>query len=1024
MSRSSRLLLCSNIFVLLSAFIWNAAYARAGTDELRIEETLLAGQYLILPDGERKLVMEVGGNLVFYGREVERLLWQSGTAGNPGAYYQMQDDGNLVVYSADGDPLWDSGTWGNPGSELVMEDNGNLVIYSPPRPAPLWDSGTAGNSGAYYQMQDDGNLVVYSEDSSTALWASDTSGHPGAELFIEDGNLAIFSEPFTEHVWSSQTEGNYGAELVMQGDGNLVIYSHGGVALWESGTQNRALAPSARYRMNNGELQVYIPAYCELKLPFSIVCDEWRLDEVLWGSGTTDAPDPELHMQDDGNLVIHSTSSTILWETGTGGHPGSELVMEEDGNLVLYSGPEPQVLWESKTAGDDHAGAELFMKEDGNLVIKLPPLRKAIWSTNTDGNKGAYVKMQEDGNLVVYSKDDKALWSSQTHNRDPFPPDPHLKLQSDGNLVVWWDTTPKWDTRTYMPWMEKLGDNIANFSIRKLAIPGTHDSGTYGLNDSKYADDGNLPEKYFKIDGYLPWHVEIKLHWVKHHTSWWPHFPYWTVHFSFIPHAKYLNEFAKMQGVSIYQQLHNGIRYIDLRVLYDRSNLYLIHALKGPNIFSEINQVNHYLRENPYEIVILDFNHFYTQNGSGSSIPAKWNAKLINHIQSTMGDLLIPPPDNVNDLTMNDIWASGKQVIVLYGQSGSNKENFWPGRKLRSEWFNEASWGGLEDAMNSEANCVVNLKLGCTGTWNQLWVMQGILSLNIDQLGEYLNSGEFSKIWPWLDGIKGAANSANGYVPDWALNGEYTQDLNILLGDWAVDADLAATAIQVNLKKAELDHLNLNNPIAGLPLNLAEPEPRPSTPLEATRESTPAVVPPADIRLEATGTSTCVAELGESSAYDYVDGWLEATHDAGDACFPIGTHTVTWSSSDPADVTGTVTQTVRIVSHKPVADKAVLWPPNHKMSTITIQANVVPSLPGLVTLSASVASNEPVEGDKGPDWGEPEIDHKKGIIEIPLRAERSALGGGRIYTVTVVATDSNGHQSEEFVHVDVGHKRN
>ena len=108
-----------------------------------------------------------------------------------------------------------------------------------------------------------------------------------------------------------------------------------------------------------------------------------------------------------------------------------------------------------------------------------------------------------------------------------------------------------------------------------------------------------------------------------------------------------------------------------------------------------------------------------------------------------------------------------------------------------------------------------------------------------------------------------------------------------------------------------------------------------------------------------------------------------------------------------------------------MVEESVLWPPNHQMTTVTIQANVVPSLQGLVTLSAYVTSNEPEEGlgdgDQAPDWGEPEIDQEAGIIRIPLRAERSAQGYGRVYTITVLATDSEGNQSEENVYVDVPH---
>ena len=88
-------------------------------------------------------------------------LWSSGTFGNPGATINMQDDGNLVIYSTSGQALWSSGTSGNPGAKLRMQGDGNLVIYSTSGKA-LWATDTYGNPGASDVMQEDGNYVVYS----------------------------------------------------------------------------------------------------------------------------------------------------------------------------------------------------------------------------------------------------------------------------------------------------------------------------------------------------------------------------------------------------------------------------------------------------------------------------------------------------------------------------------------------------------------------------------------------------------------------------------------------------------------------------------------------------------------------------------------------------------------------------------------------------------------------------------------------------------------------------------------------
>ncbi len=43
----------------------------------------------------------------------------------------MQSDGNFVVYHVNGSPGWASNTAGKPGCFIVMQNDGNLVIYQP-----------------------------------------------------------------------------------------------------------------------------------------------------------------------------------------------------------------------------------------------------------------------------------------------------------------------------------------------------------------------------------------------------------------------------------------------------------------------------------------------------------------------------------------------------------------------------------------------------------------------------------------------------------------------------------------------------------------------------------------------------------------------------------------------------------------------------------------------------------------------------------------------------------------------------
>jgi hypothetical protein len=96
--------------------------------------------------------------------------------------------------------------------------------------------------------------------------------------------------------------------LTMQGDGNLVVYTSGGVAAWSSNTR---------------------------------------------GSHA------RLVMQGDGNLVMYSDGG-VLFATGTNGSGSNRLVMQGDGNLVLYGG---SYIWASKNTSEraiqwfyDHMG--------------------------------------------------------------------------------------------------------------------------------------------------------------------------------------------------------------------------------------------------------------------------------------------------------------------------------------------------------------------------------------------------------------------------------------------------------------------------------------------------------------------------------------------------------------------------------------------------------------------------------------------------------------------------------------------
>lgn len=92
-------------------------------------------------------------------------------------------------------------------------------------------------SGYQLAFQPDGNLVVYSPNGA-AVWNSMTGAKGVTRLSLQpDGNLVIYAG--AGPIWSSGTPGNPGAMLRVQADGNVVLYSVYGKPLWQTGTTGR-----------------------------------------------------------------------------------------------------------------------------------------------------------------------------------------------------------------------------------------------------------------------------------------------------------------------------------------------------------------------------------------------------------------------------------------------------------------------------------------------------------------------------------------------------------------------------------------------------------------------------------------------------------------------------------------------------------------------------------------------------------------------------------------------------------------
>ena len=148
---------------------------------MKDHNTLYAGNSLI-SNGT------IGQKLLSSGELNKDIFTGIGTSSPDWMNAMMQDDGNFVVYFAEGHartgrpeghPKWASGTNGRGTGpyKITLYSNGNLILTDK-NGTELWRaplSRSVTKEPCRLVMQDDGNLVIY-DAKDVPLWASGTDG--------------------------------------------------------------------------------------------------------------------------------------------------------------------------------------------------------------------------------------------------------------------------------------------------------------------------------------------------------------------------------------------------------------------------------------------------------------------------------------------------------------------------------------------------------------------------------------------------------------------------------------------------------------------------------------------------------------------------------------------------------------------------------------------------------------------------------------------------------------------------------
>jgi len=190
-------------------------------------------------------------------------------------------------------------------------------------------------------------------------------------------------------------------------------------------------------------------------------------------------------------------------------------------------------------------------------------------------------------------------------------------------------------------WMEQRWDQISNKTLKELTLPGTHDSGSWSVT-STLIDVPPFLNEMIKVADELG-----------------------------IPVGQIVDGWARSQTHDFYDQLMFGIRFLDVRIIYDPiMGAWRTHhgVVLGANVEVLLGHVRKFLQSNTKEVLFLEFSHPDPTNVTNQG-------DLESLITSYLGKYLLPASKGF--VPVQEMIAAGQNVILTLPFGNSN-DKFWP----------------------------------------------------------------------------------------------------------------------------------------------------------------------------------------------------------------------------------------------------------------------------------------------------------------------------------------------------------
>lgn len=264
-------------------------------------------------------------------------------------------------------------------------------------------------------------------------------------------------------------------------------------------------------------------------------------------------------------------------------------------------------------------------------------------------------------------------------------------------------------------WMNDLNAQIAQKKYSSIAIPATHDSGTYLIDDTRAfsADTQTDPSMQIllQLDAIFgAYGVNRTL--VKAFIAPWMH----------------------NQQCSVGAQLMHGIRHFDFRVcvvpgVVGFDKFVACHGLVSDTYNNILTDITEFSRLHPHELISVDFNHLY--GFTSSALHNEFLNGTLNRLGGSLG------PGTFNRTVGHILVESTERVTVFYANTAfAAAWNVSASADLPTPWANKQDFNQLVDALVLQLNGRTDFDRG--------FVVQFVMTPDLNMLVSGIITGQNS----------------------------------------------------------------------------------------------------------------------------------------------------------------------------------------------------------------------------------------------------------------------------------------